>query len=195
LKNTHSIAPLLLLVTLGLAACQAGPQPSTGPAATQTAIDLLTRAALAELAKGHSDKMQLGWYASSPFRHVDPAIKQFAQDMRTTQDDLHHKLKTWADAHRIDLAIHYNPADPRDIARQAMEKQQGDSLQADSNIDFQRDVIILMYMYYQNQLSLIQALIPRIHDPELKAYLEQSQRVHTAALKSLRDLLGRYKLQ
>ena len=192
MKATLLIAPLLLLVTLGVTACQTRPQPATGPAVP---IDPFTRDALAELAKGHTDKMQLGWYVASPFRHVDPAIKQFAENMRSTQDTLHHRLNTWAETHHVDLKIHYNPADPRDRARQAMEKQQGDALQADSNIDFQRDVLILMNMDFQNQQALIQTLLPRTTDPDLKAYLQESLRVHTATLKTIHDLLARYKFQ
>ena len=51
------------------------------------------RDALAELDKGHHDKMKLAFWVSTPFKSVDPAFKPFYQNMGKQQQELAKELE------------------------------------------------------------------------------------------------------
>lgn len=180
---------LLLLTLLVVPACQMAPRPpATAPGDAQAVL----REVLPELAKAHRDKTQLAFYATSIFRRVDPPVKQFAQQMGQEQQQLLDELQVWSKAHQIDLKFRFSD-DVFGAARKAMEKEQGDMIQADNNVDFQRDMLVLMYTDYSWQYQLVSALLPTVQDPQLKRYLQKSQHVHEAGTKQIRQLLGKYK--
>lgn len=165
------------------------------PATQPGASDELWQAVLPELAKGHSDKIQLAWYAGSFLRHLDPPVKEFTARMGSEQKRLEQRLEALARARHISLKFHY-AADVTGRAREAMEKADGDALQADGNADFQRDMLMFMYADYDWQRHLIAALIPQAgNDSDLKSYLEESLAAHEAHFKEIQRLLQRYKWQ
>jgi len=184
---------LPLAAVLLLAGCQGAATTLTAdvvPAPT-TAPDAALSAVLPELAKGHSDKGKLATYATSLLRHLDAPVEKFATDMGTEHRRLLGELQGWAKAHGYDLAFHY-ATDATGRARQSQEKEQGDQLLFDGGADFQRDMLVLMYNDYDWQLNLIDATLPAVHDPALKAYLEDSKKIHKAGLAQIRALLTHY---
>ena len=75
------------------------------------------------------------------------------------------------------------------------KKTQGAILQADDSPDFQRHMIVLMYTDFDWQSHLVDALLPHVTDPDLRAYLEDSGRVHQEGLRQLQALLKQYKYE
>jgi hypothetical protein len=49
-------------------------------------------------------------------------------------------------------------------------------------------------MDYEFQICVVEALLPKVTDPELRRYLEHSLKVHGEGSKELREVLKRYKL-
>ncbi|MEI8197868.1 MAG: DUF4142 domain-containing protein [Phycisphaerae bacterium] len=156
--------------------------------------EVALRENLPELAKGHSDKIELGWYAASLLRHLDPPVKEFAKKMEADHKRLQKRLQAWAKANKYDLKFHYGDDTPGK-ARAAMEKDDGDALQAMKNPDFERTMLMFMYSDYDWQKHLIQALLPVVKDAELKGYLEESLKVHQEHFASVNTLLERYQFK
>ena len=186
----------------GVGGCQttklAKPTPvTTHPGVTTQGIQTLEgdlKSTLPELAKGHSDKVQLAWYGTSWLRQVDPAVKEFLTDMGVQHKRLAERLQTWAAAHQVDLKFRYGN-DLTGKARLAMEKAQGDIVQKAGDVEFQRVVLVLMYSDYHWQRQLIGVVLPRVQDSELRGYLEESLRVHEAGFQRVGELLGHYQYQ
>lgn len=151
------------------------------------------REALAELAKGHSEKIQLAWYARA-FRRTDPAVAAFLADMGVQQRRLAADLMAWARHTNADIRFAHT-TDLSGEARRIMEAAQSRAVRNDSHEEFQRDILMLMWTDYAWQRSLIQATLKRTADPALRAYLTRSLAVHDAGVTRLRALLARYRWQ
>ena len=79
------------------------------------------------------------------------------------------------------------------MAQQILEARQEKLVRGDATPDFVRDTLMQMYDDYEWQISLIQALLPSVKDPQLKAYLQKSLQIHEAGSAQLNGLLKRYK--
>ena len=168
--------------------------PSGGSAAAPgvSAADLQT--ALAELDKGHHDKMKLAWYVSSPFKSVTPAMRPFYKDMGTGQKELATELEDWAKEHHVDLTYHYGK-DPMGQAQKIMEDASSKEATSVGQEDFERDMMMNMRQDYLWDASLDKSLLKRVTDPALKSYLEKSLKSHEEGLVAIRELLKKYKFE
>jgi hypothetical protein len=152
------------------------------------------RDALAELDKGHHDKMKLAFWVSTPFKSVDPVFKPFYQNMAKQQKELAKELEDWAKAHHVDLTYHYTD-NPMSRGQKIMEEDSEKQARSENEEEFQQDMMINMRQDYGWDASLTKALLPRVTDPALKSYLEKSLKVHEDGLVEIRGLLKKYKLQ
>lgn len=150
--------------------------------------------ALAELDKGHHDKMKLAWYVSSPFKSVAPAMRPFYKDMGTRQKELASELEGWAKKHGVDLTYHYG-SDPMGQAQKIMEDDSEKEAKSAGKEDFDRDMLINMKQDYGWDASLDKALLQRVTDPALKSYLEKAEHTHEEGLVAINGLLKKYKFQ
>ncbi len=149
---------------------------------------------LAELLKGHDDKVELAWYVSMPLHTVDPAIHDFFKRLSQDQKRLRDELNAWAKQNHLNLKFKFSD-DLAGKARKAMEDAQGDVLQKDNNADFQRDVLVMMDVDFAQQKALANVLLKVAPDDALRAYLNDSIKTHDAETHAVRDLLQRYKFQ
>src|SRR5206468_6429016 len=113
-------------------------QASSPLAAGVTPSDL--RDALAELDKGHHDKIKLAWYVSSPFKSVAPAMRPFYKDMGTRQKELANEFEGWAKQHHIDLTYKYG-SDPMGQGQKIMEETSEKEARALGQEDFDRTML------------------------------------------------------
>ena len=51
-----------------------------------------------------------------------------------------------------------------------------------------------MYMDYQWQISVLQTLMPKVRDPQLRIYLQKSLKVHQDGGAEIRKMLQRFKI-
>ena len=182
-------AVIALAAALALTACQCC-NPTTAPATAPTPFP---RDDLAELARGHSDKIQFAWYATT-FHRLDPPVKDFVNQMSADNKRLLATLTAWAAKNKVDLTFNYSD-DASGRARKMMEKSQEAVIRSDAPPDFQRDLLIQMWQDYDWNRSLAQTLLKTTTDPDLKTYLGDSVRTHNAGIKTIRDLLARYKFE
>lgn len=180
-----------------LAACQGvRRQPAGGPAApTPTLADIPPaelRDVLAELANAHDQKVQLAFYISLPWKGVDVPFKDFYPKMSAQQGELAKELRAWAQDHHIDLTYHHG-TDTMARAEKIMEDRQGRVIQSDNRTDLERDTLIQMYTDYEFRVSVLQALLPLVRDPGLKAYMVKSLKVHEEGSAQITELLKRFK--
>jgi hypothetical protein len=167
------------------------PPPATQPVAgTISPSDL--RDALAELDKGHHDKMKLAFWVSTPFKSINPAFKPFYEEMGRSQKELAGELESWAKSHKVDLTYHYENG-PMSQGQKIMEDRSEKEARADDKEDFERDMLINMKQDFGWNLSLILALQKRVTDPALASYLEKSRHVHEEGLATVKELLKKYK--
>ena len=171
-------------------ASETAPTGGSGAAPGVSASEL--QKALAELDKGHHDKMKLAWYVTSPFKSVPPAMRPFYKDMGTGQKELATELENWAKAHHVDLTYHYGK-DPMGQAQKIMEDESEKEAKSVGQEDFERDMLINMKQDYGWDASLDKSLLKRVTDPALKSYLEKSLKAHEEGLVAIRELLKKYK--
>jgi hypothetical protein len=176
-----------------LTACQTAPKPSAGkssPYADLPPAEL--RDVLAELANAHGQKLQLATFLNLPFMGVDEPFKDFFSKMESQQRELNVQLRAWADARHLDLTFHYG-TDSMGQAVKIMESRQGSALQTINRVDRERQALIQMYTDYEYRVSLLQALLPSVRDPALKAYVGKSLKIHEDGSALLVELLRRFK--
>jgi hypothetical protein len=160
--------------------------------ATSAAVDEQLRNILADMARSHDQKTQLAFYESMPWRRASEPYHSFYVNMGKQQRELLNDLRGWADGRHVDLTFHFTPG-AEGKARQILEARQEKLVRGDANPDFVRDTLMQMYDDYEWQISLIQALLPSAHDPNLKAYLQKSLQVHEDGSKQLVSLLQRFR--
>lgn len=196
---------LPIIFAAGTIGCQAKPQSATSPNSNSQTIMLVneektsvvtpdTRDMLADLAKGHQDKIQLAWYATSIFRTLQPPVKEFAIHMGKEHKDLYERLKKWADKHAVSIKFSFGD-DLYGKARKDMEKKQGDELQATKGGDFQHYFLMLMAVDYLSQEGFIKALLTVSPDPELAGYLQDSLKAHEQDRAQINQFLKQYKYE
>jgi hypothetical protein len=178
---------------LSLTACQGVRRPAdstTSPWANLPAAEL--RNVLAELANAHAQKRQLVALLSMPFMGVDEPFKDFFSKMSTLQRELQDQLHAWADEHHVDLTYHRG-TDTLAHAVKIMEDRQAKVLTVFNQTNRERSALIQMYTDYEYRVSLLQALLPAVRDPALKAYVEKSLKIHENGSAQLTELLKRFK--
>jgi len=168
----------------------ADPATQAAPVTTLNPADL--RSVLAELDKGHHDKMKLAWYVQSPFKSINPAFMPFYHDMGVQQKELADELESWAKEHKIDLTYHYSDS-PLGKAQKIMEDSSARQARSDDTEDFERDMLINMRQDHQWNISVIEAVQSQVQDAALKAYLEKNLHVQENSLAMLDALLKKYK--
>lgn len=169
---------------------------TTQRAAGNAAISKDMRDTLAMLLRAHDQKVQLAFYATTPFlKNVDEPFKGFFARMSAVQSDLEKQLKAWAKARKVDLSFQFSN-DIGGHAQKFMEDRQGDVAKKDDRISFERDELINMYMDYEWQISLLTTALPAAaSDPELKAYLQRSLSAHESGSREIRELLAKYRFE
>jgi hypothetical protein len=185
---------LLLIATLFSPACQTAPRPVTTQAAGYADMnpqDL--RFILAALGRSHKQKLQLVFYTNLPLMGVETPAKPVFAAMDKAQTGLDKELTAWAKSHDMDLKFTF-PDDVQNQAAKKMEGRQEDIMLGDGKVDRTRDALINMYMDYEFQICILQALLPKVLDPDLRKYLEHSLKVHEDGSKEFREMLKRYKL-
>jgi hypothetical protein len=176
-----------------LAACQGLPRSAEGPVSPWADLPPTElHDVLAELANAHSQKLQLGLFLSLPFMGVDEPFKDFFSKMNSQQRELQEQLRAWADAHHEDVTYHRG-TDTMARAQKIMEDRQGDVIKTLNRTDRERGALIQMYTDYEFRVSMLQALLPKVRDPALKAYVEKSLKMHADGSVQLADLLKRFK--
>jgi hypothetical protein len=179
---------LPVLIALGVAAgCQTVPH-----AAAPHAISDDLRGTLAAMARAHEQKTMLAFYEALPWQRTAEPFHAFYATMGTTQGELLKDLQAWAGKNQVELKFAYTD----DIAGRAlkvMEARQEKLVRGDAKPDFTRDTLMQMYQDYEWHISQIQVMLPTVTDPELRAYLEKSLKVHEAGSNQLLDLLKKFK--
>jgi hypothetical protein len=167
---------------------------TTAPAGVATISADELRAVLADLARAHQQKVMLATWVGAPF--IGPpthaAIKPFYLDMGKQHGALLAELREWAKGRGIDLTYRYTPDTPG-RAYKIMEDRQEKMVRGDKLEDFDRDMLMQMYTDYEWQISTLQALLPQVKDPGLRAYVEKSLRVHEAGSGAIVNLLKRFR--
>ncbi len=152
------------------------------------------REVLADMAKSHGEKTQLAWYVSTPLRGIDPQFKGFYANMGVQQKELLGELKGWAKKQNVSLTHRYSD-DAYGRSLKMMEGREEAKTRVAERADFQRDMLMNMYHDYVWQVCLVEAVLPRVKDGELKAYLKKSKTVHEAGIKEIEGMLKRYRYQ
>jgi hypothetical protein len=185
--------PLAILLLLALPACQPlirQPGPEASYLADLPPAEL--REILSQLARAHEQKLQLVFYVSLPWVGTDAEARPFFATMAKTQGDLNQELKAWAKSHDIDLAFRFSD-DILGKAQQTMEDRQQNALTSDDRPNRTRDALIQMFFDYEWQISILQTLLPKTRDPELKSYLQHSLKIHREGSAELSALLKKFK--
>jgi hypothetical protein len=194
MRRSRIVPPLLILVATALTtSCQTmwrAPLPE--PTAYSYLSQAELRDTLAAMARSHEQKMQLVFYLTLPWINVEPVVRPVFTNMGTVQSGLDKELHDWADAHHIDLSFHFSN-DIAGQAQKAMEDQQQQIVTGDGRADLTRDALIQMYMDYQWQAAVLQTLMPKIRDPQLRLYVQRSLKVHQDGGAELRAMLQRLK--
>ena len=152
---------------------------------------------LPQLAKAHSDKVQLAMFVGMPFIHrVDPAVKAFAEKMGEQNKELLKDLKAYAEANKISLKFEYS-ADANGRAQKGMEDEQSKALQGAGGTEFELLVLVLEYSDYGWNKALVKTTLEKEKglDPALKAYLEKSLKVHEEGIREIEGLLKRFQFK
>lgn len=177
----------------GLVGCtQVQPEkPATSVAAQQpSALNEL----LPKLATSYEDRIKLGTFAGTFLRPVDDSLKPYFSSLRERNKALLDELKPLAKKGKIDLDA--KPADTLDNrARPIMEKRQEGFARAADQAAFEHDMLMHMYNDHEWMASLIEATLPGVSDPAMKAYLEKAMRLQRAIADDTKKQLRRYKLQ
>jgi hypothetical protein len=147
---------------------------------------------LAGMSRSHGQKIELAFWVGTPLMPVTAPFKPFFSTMGTTQALLQGMLRAWAREQGVDLTYSFT-RDTLGQAQKIMEDRQEKLIRADAQADFQRDILMQMYTDYEWQISQIQALLPKVSDSGLKAYLEKSLQVHEDGSKEIVRLLRDYK--
>jgi predicted outer membrane protein len=148
---------------------------------------------LAALARAHQQKLQLVLFTNLPLVGVEAPAKPVFEKMNAAQGELEKELTTWAKKRNVDLTFQF-PSDVPSQAQKLMEGRQEKVMLSDGKVDRTRDAVINMYIDYEFQICVVEALLPKVTDPELRRYLEHSLKVHEEGSKELREVLKRYKL-
>ncbi len=197
---------ILCILAAAVCGCESAPKMAENAASSQKqtvtladenkshVIDPSVRDMLAELEKGHSDKIQLAWFASLPFKKLTPDVKEFAAQMGKDHKALRERLNAWAKKNDVSLKFSFGN-DLFGKARKDLEKSQGNEVEVDGGDDFQRDFLILMSVDYLTQRSYIRTLLKQTVDPELTAYLNDSLAIHERDRAAIRTFLKHYKYE
>jgi predicted outer membrane protein len=195
---------ILVVLATALAACESAPKSAQPAAPAQTvtlnnqdnspAIPPTMREMLSELAKGHNDKIQLAWFATTPFKTLQPPVKDFAHHMGKEHKELFARLQAWAKGHEVSLKFNFDD-DLYGRARKIMEKTQGDEFQSSGGDDFQRDFLMLMSIDYLTQEAYLKTLLNASPDPELAGYLKDSLAAHEKDRAQIKEFLKHYKYE
>ena len=189
----HHFKRAILLPCLALACCQQIPkQPATTSIATTTAANAELRDLLAGMARSHDDKTQLAFYEALPWNNTGEPFHAFYTEMGKKHAELLKELQAYAKGAGIDLKFSYSN-DTAGRAQKIMEARQEKLVRGDTKADFGRDTLMQMYTDYEWQISLIQALLPTVTDPALKAYLQKSLKVHEDGSNQLNGLLKKFQ--
>jgi hypothetical protein len=182
---------LLFFVT---ACCPIPPRvPGTQAAAYADMKPEDLRFILSLLARGHDQKLQLTALMNLPLVGAETPAKPVFTTMSQVQSDLGKEIAAWAKDHDIDLTFQF-PDDVQNQSQKKMEDRQGGVILGDGRTDRTRDALMFMQMDYEWQACVIQTLLPKVHDPDLRKYLEHSLKAHQDGSAQLRDMLKRYKL-
>jgi hypothetical protein len=184
----------VLITTLFSAGCQSAPRAAGTQVvgyADMNPEDL--RFILAALGRSHKQKLQLVFYTNLPLMGVETPAKPVFATMDKAQGELDKELTAWAKKHDLDLKFDF-PPDVQSQAAKKMEGRQESVMLGDGKADRTRDSLMNMYMDYEFQICILQTLLPKVSDPDLRQYLEHSLKVHEDGSKELRDVLKRYKL-
>jgi len=181
---------LASLILLGVGCCHHPITPPTLTPDPQTEL----RTALATLANAHNDKIKLAFWTSTPLRPIDAPFKPFFTNMATQNKQLLTDLQTWAKQNKIDLTYRPPPGIAGD-AEKIMNDRQEKLVRSDDKTAFQHHILIQMYIDYESNLSLCQALLPTLTDPALKSYVEQTAHMYSIGSTEILALLARYKFQ
>lgn len=183
------------LIFLLLGGCQIAKVPAVGLAGQAGEIDAAElRSVLADLARAHDQKLQLAFYVSLPWQRMDAPFDAFFSNMGKVQKELLTDLEKWAKEHQVSLA-HQFGEDTSSRALKIMEARQEKVIRGAAKQDFPRDALMQMYADYEWQISVVEALLPRVKDAGLKAYLEKSLKVHSAGSAEIVRLLKGYRYQ
>lgn len=186
-------ATAAMAAVLALGACQSMKAPQAQPAGSSGAIDAQVHEALTMLNRGHTQKMELAFYATTPLlRNIHPEAKAFFSRLSDVHGDLQRQLKKWAAKHKVDLTFRRGD-DFAARAQKVMEDRQEKVIRSDSNADFQRDILMNMQIDHDWESSLISVILPMVQDGELRSYLQNSLRAHESAAREIRGLLEKYK--
>ena len=194
MKITTALLVGLLLGLGALGGCDATPkiEPNTTQPAL-TGLDARGMFMLTDFAKGHDEKVKLGWLVGSPFKAARGEVKEFARQMQTEQGELLKDLRAWASANGVKLSFRVDQADPVAAARARLETSQGDLLMGRGKVDFQRDMLMLMWLDYHWVWKQAEELRTRVTDPALQAYLDKSIKIHAAGFQQVDELLKKYQ--
>lgn len=184
---------LLAILLVFLPACHATiRQPPAGASAYADIPSGDLRDNLADMARAHDQKVQLAFYVSLPWVGVDAPFRDFYTHMSEQQRDLGTQLRAWAKKHNIDLAFNFSD-DTAGRAQKIMEARQEKVVRGDARPDFERDTLMQMSTDYEWQISLAQALLPKVHDEGLRAYLQKSLKIHEAGSAEITGLLKKFQ--
>lgn len=193
-----------ILIAIVLPGCQSAKAPSAPPVAASTAASQPAavaevpaeelRSVLSDLARAHEQKLQLAAWVAMPFvgPPVAVPIKPFYKQMGERQKDLLTQLQAVARSRHIDLTYHPS-TDINGRALAIMEKRQEKLVRSDGAPDFDRDMLMQMYSDYEWQICLLQALLPTVKDPALRAYVEASLKVHEDGSAEIVGFLKKFK--
>jgi hypothetical protein len=191
-RMTLPTATAMYLLLL-LPACHTARPPADGTASPWADLPPAElRDLLAELSNAHAQKQHLVLLLSVPFMGVDEPFKDFFSKMNTQQRELQVQLHAWAQEHHVDLTYHRG-TDTLARAEKIMEDRQAKVLTVLNQTNRERSALIQMYTDYEYRISLLQALLPAVRDPALKAYLEKSLKIHEDGSAQLTELLKRFK--
>jgi hypothetical protein len=140
--------------------------------------------------------MKLSTYVSLPFLHtVDPEVRAVTDAMGPTNRAMLNDWQAYAKAQGIDITFQYE-ADLFSQAQKAMDKSQGDAVQAAGD-DFGLKVLMLMYIDYQFGHSLIQTTLSQTNnlDAELRGLLQKDLQLHNEGIAAINGVLKRFKLK
>ena len=189
----HWLKILVLAMVVGVGGCSQQP-PAVAPRSLGwTPLGPGVRAALAYLAKGHSDKTKLAFLAD--FKGLAGPVAKFNTYMNASQSKLLGQLKAWASRHHISLALKPG-AGPLAAAERAQESADGDVLLHGNSAVFQHFYLIYMYLDFDNTVQIDAVLLRQIHareHPQLAAYLLAAKKVNAHSLEMIRQLLLQYR--
>ncbi|NNM85684.1 MAG: hypothetical protein HKL96_08015 [Phycisphaerales bacterium] len=189
----HWLGMMLLAVVVWAGGCSQQPRAVAPLGHGWTPLGPGMRAALAYLAKGHSDKTKLAFLAN--FKGLASPVAKFNTYMDASQGKLLGQLKAWASRHHISLTLKPGPG-PLAAAERSQESADGDVLLHGDSAVFQHFYLIYMYLDFDYTVQIDAVLLRQIRapgHPELAAYLLAAKKVNAHCLEMIRHLLKQYR--